>query len=36
MSNYDWNAEQLEVIDSYGPENRWKFHYETAAEFQIT
>ena len=30
---FNWSPEQLEIIDSMGQENQWKFQYETIVEF---
>lgn len=33
---FDWSPEQLEIIDTFGKENRWKFHFETVVEYSMT
>ena len=33
---FEWSPEQQEVIDTFGKENRWKFHFETIVEYSLT
>lgn len=32
----DWSSEQLEIIQSLGPENSWKFYYDSVVEYCLS